>query len=87
MQHSLLRQITRRYIGEDVSIFRAMFVNKPAIEKVQQNARHRQPLETAYQQTCGAISALYEFAPPEEGEGAETANQNGQVVEDELVEA
>ncbi|SVC07232.1 uncharacterized protein METZ01_LOCUS260086 [marine metagenome] len=27
------------------------------------------------------------FAPPEDGQGAETANQNGQVVEDELVEA
>lgn len=30
MQHPLFRQITRRYIGEDVSIFRAMFMNKPA---------------------------------------------------------
>ena len=30
MQHPLWRQITRRYIGEDVSIFRAMFMNKPA---------------------------------------------------------
>ena len=55
--------------------------------QVQQNAQQRQQLETAYQQTNGAIAALYEFAPPEEGEGAETANQNGQVVEEELVEA
>ena len=55
--------------------------------QVQQNAQQRQQLETAYQQTNGAIAALYEFAPPEEGEGVETANQNGQVVEEELVEA
>ena len=27
MQHPLLRDITRRYIGEDVSIYRAMFMN------------------------------------------------------------
>ena len=58
-----------------------------AIEKVQQNTAQRQQLETAYQQTNGAIAALYEFAPPEEGEDAEKANQNGQVVKDELVEA
>ena len=30
MQHPLFRQITRRHIGADVSIFRAMFMNKPA---------------------------------------------------------
>ena len=30
MQHPLIRQITRRYIGENVSVFRAMFMNKPA---------------------------------------------------------
>lgn len=30
MQHPLFRQITDHYIGEDVSIFRAMFMNKPA---------------------------------------------------------
>ena len=30
MRHPLLREITHRYIGEDVSIFRAMFMNKPA---------------------------------------------------------
>ena len=58
-----------------------------AIEKVQQNTAQRQQLETAYQQTNGAIAALYEFAPPEEGEDADNANQNGQVVEEELVEA
>ncbi len=28
MQHPLYRQITRRYIGEDVSVFRSMFMNK-----------------------------------------------------------
>ena len=58
--------------------------------QVQQNTAQRQQLETAYQQTNGAIAALYEFAPPEEGqeeEGAEAANQNGQVEEEELVEA
>ena len=30
IQHPLIRSLTRRYIGEDVSIFRAMFMNKPA---------------------------------------------------------
>ena len=30
MQHPLIRQITRRYIGENVSVFRSMFMNKPA---------------------------------------------------------
>ncbi|MEM7125362.1 MAG: phytanoyl-CoA dioxygenase family protein [Chloroflexota bacterium] len=30
IQHPLFQAITRRYIGEDVSIFRAMFMNKPA---------------------------------------------------------
>ena len=30
MQHPVCRQITRRYIGEDVSVFRSMFMNKPA---------------------------------------------------------
>ncbi len=30
MQHPLLRDIARRYIGEEVSIYRAMFMNKPA---------------------------------------------------------
>ena len=57
------------------------------IEKVQQNTAQRQQLEAACQQTCGAKAALYEFAPQEEGDGAEAANQNGQAVEEELVEA
>jgi hypothetical protein len=30
MRHPLFRELTRRYIGENVSIFRAMFMNKPA---------------------------------------------------------
>ena len=30
MQHLVFRQMTRHYIGEDVSIFRSMFMNKPA---------------------------------------------------------
>lgn len=58
--------------------------------QVQQNTTQRQQLEVAYQQTNGAIAALYEFAPPEEGqeeEGAEATNQNGQVVEEELAVA
>ena len=44
----------------------------------------------AYQQTAGAIAGLYEFAPQEEVEApevAENANENGQAVEEELVEA
>lgn len=30
MQHPIFREITRRVYGEDVSVFRAMFMNKPA---------------------------------------------------------
>ena len=30
MQHPVFRQLTRHYIGENVSIFRSMFMNKPA---------------------------------------------------------
>ena len=30
MQHPVFRQITRRYIGEEVSVFRSMLMNKPA---------------------------------------------------------
>ena len=30
IQHPLYRQITRRYIGAEVSVFRSMFMNKPA---------------------------------------------------------
>ena len=30
MQHALLHQISRRYIGEDIAVFRSMFMNKPA---------------------------------------------------------
>ena len=30
MQHPLCRQISRRYVGEDVAVFRSMFMNKPA---------------------------------------------------------
>ena len=55
--------------------------------QVQQNTTQRQQLEVAYQQTNGAIAALYEFAPPEEGEDADNANQHGQVVEEELAVA
>ncbi len=30
MQHPVFRQITRRYVSEDVSVFRSMIMNKPA---------------------------------------------------------
>ena len=30
IQHPLIRSLTQRYIGAEVSIFRAMFMNKPA---------------------------------------------------------
>ncbi len=30
MQHPLFREITRRYIGTEVAVFRSMFMNKPA---------------------------------------------------------
>jgi len=30
MQHSVFREITQHYIGEDVSVFRSMLMNKPA---------------------------------------------------------
>ncbi len=43
------------------------------LSQVQQNTAQRQQLEAAYQQTNGAIAALYEFAPPEEGEDADNA--------------
>ena len=44
-------------------------------------------LRSVLTKTCRAIAALHEFAPQEEGEDAEAANQNGQAVEEELVEA
>jgi len=46
----------------------------------------RQELEVAYQQTAGAIAGLYEFAPQEEVEAPEMA-ENGQAPELELAEA
>ena len=57
--------------------------------QVQQNTTQRQQLEAAYQQTCGAIAALYEFAPQESKEKAEEAavSENGQAPELELAEA
>jgi len=45
-----------------------------------------QELEVAYQQTAGAIAGLYEFAPQEEVEAPEVA-ENGQAPELELAEA
>lgn len=30
MQHTVFRQLTRHYVGKNVSIFRSMFMNKPA---------------------------------------------------------
>ena len=45
-----------------------------------------QELEVAYQQTAGASAGLYEFAPQEEVEEPELA-ENGQAPELELAEA
>ena len=57
--------------------------------QIQQINTRRQELETAYQQTAGAIAGLYEFAPQEEGDEAEEAAvaENGQAPELELAEA
>ena len=59
------------------------------VSQINQNATHRQQLETAYQQTAGAIAGLYEFAPQEEGDEAEEAAvaEDGQAPELELAEA
>ena len=53
--------------------------------QIQQINTRRQELEVAYQQTAGAIAGLYEFAPEEEGEEPEVA-ENGQAPELELAE-
>jgi len=54
--------------------------------QINQNTTRRQQLEAAYQQTAGAIAGLYEFAPQEEVEAPEVA-ENGQAPELELAEA
>ena len=54
--------------------------------QIQQLNTKRQELEVAYQQTAGAIAGLYEFAPQEEVEAPEVA-ENGQAPELELAEA
>ena len=54
--------------------------------QIQQLNTRRQELEVAYQQTAGAIAGLYEFAPQEEVEAPEVA-ENGQAPELELAEA
>jgi uncharacterized coiled-coil DUF342 family protein len=54
--------------------------------QIQQLNTKRQELEVAYQQTAGAIAGLYEFAPQEEVEAPEVAD-NGQAPELELAEA
>ena len=54
--------------------------------QIQQLNTKRQELEVAYQQTAGAIAGLYEFAPQEEVEAPEVA-ENGQAPERELAEA
>jgi uncharacterized coiled-coil DUF342 family protein len=54
--------------------------------QINQNTTQRQQLEAAYQQTAGAIAGLYEFAPQEEAEAPEVA-ENGQALELELAEA
>ena len=54
--------------------------------QINQNTTQRQQLEAAYEQTAGAIAGLYEFAPQEEAEAPEVA-ENGQAPELELAEA
>ena len=54
--------------------------------QLQQLNTKRQELEVAYQQTAGASAGLYEFAPQEEVEAPEVA-ENGQAPELELAEA
>ena len=54
--------------------------------QIQQLNTKRQELEVAYQQTAGASAGLYEFAPQEEVEAPEVA-ENGQAPELELAEA
>ena len=56
--------------------------------QINQNTTQRQQLETAYQQTAGAIAGLYEFAPQEEGDEADEAAvaENDQAPELELAE-
>ena len=54
--------------------------------QIQQINTKRQELEVAYQQTAGATAGLYEFAPQEEVEEPEVA-ENGHVPELELAEA
>ena len=49
--------------------------------QITQNTTQRQQLEAAYQQTAGAITGLYEFAPDVEGEDSgeiEAPAENGQ---------
>ena len=55
--------------------------------QVQQNTTQRQQLEAAYQQTCGAIAALYEFAPDDEANAATNGAALAAAVEEELVES
>ena len=54
--------------------------------QIQQLNTKRQDLAVASQQTAGAIAGLYEFAPQEEVEAPEVA-ENGQAPELELAEA
>ena len=59
------------------------------VSQLNQNATQRQQLETAYQQTAGAIAGLYEFVPDAEVETngeVEAPAENGQP-DLELVEA
>ena len=51
------------------------------VSQINQNTTQRQQLETAYQQTAGAIGGLYEFAPDAEVEinrEVEAPAENGQ---------
>ena len=72
-----------------VRVSRFYPIVRQIVGQINQNATQRQQLETAYQQTAGAIAGLYEFAPQEEGDEAEEAAvaEDGQAPELELAEA
>jgi hypothetical protein len=57
MQHALYRQITRRYIGEEVAVFRSMFMNKPA--RWQQTLPWHQDVGQGWGIDCNPITTLW----------------------------
>ena len=69
MQHPYFRQITDHYIGESVSIFRAMFMNKPA-ERGTEVGRSVAPSSQAKRPPHHNGSIMLNLSPPErEGKG------------------